>query len=260
MNPDERTREEIHAEDRRVPVRRERHDPVDRCKGLRQRQDDQRGAGEAAQAGGHRGIPRRILAARSAVIREGDDGPDHEEERRPNQEERHVQVRRFPVQQSILLGGPGDGPRIERVQAEQHRHEQDRHHRQHGEDGLADAPQHDAPSALRGVLDQHEEERAERERQEEQERDEPREIELLRIPGSQHRADRRPQQRQDGADHRQTIPRVTRRDRGLLGPELYVIAFVGHQDSRSSTLRAPRDSSSLAVEAPRTVDPTIRSK
>jgi hypothetical protein len=37
------------------------------------------------------------------------------------------------------------------------------------------------------------------------------------------------------------------RDRGLLGPQRYMIAFGVHSDSRSSTLRAPRDSSSFSV-------------
>ena len=51
--PDEGTREEIDAEDGRVPVRRERHDPVDRGERLGHRQDDDGGPGDAAQAGRH---------------------------------------------------------------------------------------------------------------------------------------------------------------------------------------------------------------
>ena len=49
--PDEGARKEIDAEDGRVPMRRERHDPVDRGKGLGHREDDQGGPGKAAQTG-----------------------------------------------------------------------------------------------------------------------------------------------------------------------------------------------------------------
>ena len=105
--PHEGAREEIDAEHGRVPVRRERHDPVDRGEGLGQREDDDGGPGEAAQAGRHRGIPRRVLTARAAVVEEGDEGPDSEVERRPDQEERHVEVWRLPAKQRIVLGRVG---------------------------------------------------------------------------------------------------------------------------------------------------------
>ena len=205
--PDEGAREEIDAEDRRVPVRRERHDPVDRGEGLGQREDDDGGAGEAAQAGRHPGIPGHVLPARAAVVEEGDEGPDAEVERRPDQEERHVEVRRLPAKQRIVLGCPGDGPRVEIAQTEEQREEQGRHHGERCEDRLPDPSHHDPPSSLGRVLDQHEEERAEGEAQKEQERHEPREEELLRIRRPQDRAGHRPQQGADGANDRNAVPR-----------------------------------------------------
>ena len=102
--PDEGAREEIDAEDGGVPVRRERHDPVDRGEGLGQREDDDRGTGEAAQAGGNRGVPRRVLTARASVVEEGDEGPASEVEGGPDQEERDVEVWRLPAKQCIVIG------------------------------------------------------------------------------------------------------------------------------------------------------------
>ena len=226
--PDEGAREEIDAEHGRVPVRRERHDPVDRGEGLGQREDDDGGPGEAAQAGRHRGIPRRVLTARAAVVEEGDEGPDAEVERRPDQEERHVEVWRLPAKQRIVLGCAGDGPRVEIAQAEEQREEEGRHHGERCEDRLPDPSQHDPPSSLGRVLDQHEEERAEGQAQKEQERHEPREEELLRIRRPQNRAGHRAQQGADGANDRNAVPRVPRRDRGLLGPQRHAIAFGDH--------------------------------
>ena len=84
--PHEGTREEIDAEHGRVPVRRERHDPVDRGKRLGQGERNDGGTGEAPQARGDRGIPSRVLTAREAVVEERDEGPDSEVERRPDQE------------------------------------------------------------------------------------------------------------------------------------------------------------------------------
>ena len=113
--PHEGTRKEIDAEHGRVPVRGERHDPVDRGEGLGQREDDDGGPGEAAQAVRHLGIARDVLTARAAVVEEGDEGPDEEVERRPDQEERYVEVWRLPAKQRIVLGRAGDGPRVEIV-------------------------------------------------------------------------------------------------------------------------------------------------
>ena len=50
------------------------------------------------------GIPRHVLTARAAVVEEGDEGPASEVERRPDQEERHVEVWRLPAKQRIVLG------------------------------------------------------------------------------------------------------------------------------------------------------------
>ena len=152
------------------------------------------GPGELAQAGRDRVIARRVLTARAAVVEDGDEGPDAEEERRPDQEERHVEVWRLPAKQRIVLGRVGVGPFVEIVQAEEHRHEQGRHHGNRGEDRLPDPSQHDPPASLGRVLDQHEKERAEGQAQKEQERHEPREEELLRIRRPQNRAGHRPQQ------------------------------------------------------------------
>src|SRR4029079_8413304 len=55
-------------------------------------------------------------------------------------------------------------------------------------------------------------------------------------------------ERAAGADHRQAVPGMIGRDRGLFGPQRDALAF-GHQDSSSSTLRAPSDSSSFGVAA-----------
>ena len=186
--PHEGAREEVDAEHRRVPVRRERHDPVDRGERLGQREDDDGGPGEAAQAGRHPGIPRHVLTARAAVVQEGDEGPDSEEERRPDQKERHVEVWRLPAKQRIVLGCARDAPRVEVVQAEEQREEKSRHHRKRGERRLPDPPHDDSPSSLGRVLDQHEEERAEGQAHKEQKRHEPREEELLRIRRPQDRA------------------------------------------------------------------------
>ena len=226
--PHEGTREEIDAENGRVPVRRERHDPVERGEGLGQREDDDGGPGEAAQAGRHPGIPRHVLTARAAVVEEGDEGPDSEVERRPDQEERHVEVWRLPAKQRIMLSCPGDGPQVKIVQAEQHRQEEGRHHGKRCEDRLPNPPQHDSPSSLGRVLDQHEEESAEGQAQKEQQRHEPREEELLRIRRPQNRAGHRAQQGAGRANDRNAVPRVPRRDRGLLGPQRYAIAFGDH--------------------------------
>ena len=94
------------------------------------------------------GIPRHVLTARAAVVEEGDEGPDAEVERRPDQEERHVEERLLPAQQRIVLGRARDRPRVEIVQAEEQRDEESRHHGERCEDRLADPPQHDPPSSL----------------------------------------------------------------------------------------------------------------
>jgi hypothetical protein len=127
-------------------------------------------------------IPRRVLTARAAVIEDGDEGPDSEEKRRPDQEERHVEVRRLPAQQRIVIERLGVSPLVQIVQAEEQRQEQGRHHRDRCEDRLPYPSQHDPPPSLGRVLDQHEEEPAERQAEKEQERHQPREEELLRIP------------------------------------------------------------------------------
>ncbi len=202
----ERAGEEIDAEHRRVPVRRQRHDPVDRGERLRQGEDDDRRAGQTAQPRGHGRISGLVLAARPAEIQHRDAGPDQKVERRPRDEERHVQIRRFPLQQRIAFGGPRHGPRVEIAQAEQQREEERRHHRQRRERRLADAPQDDSPSSLGRVLDQHEEQRAERQAEEEQERHEPREQELLGISNAHDRAGHRPDHRDRRGDRRNAVP------------------------------------------------------
>src|SRR4030095_14840611 len=107
------------------------------------------------------------------------------EERRPDQEERDVEVWRLPLKQRIVFGRARDGPRVEIVQAKEQQDAEGRHHRDRCENGLADPPHHDPPPSLGRILDQYEEERAEGEAQKEQERHEPREEELLRIRWSQ---------------------------------------------------------------------------
>ena len=236
-----------------------------RGKRLGQREDDDGGPGEPAQAGRHHGIPRHVLTARAAEVEEGDEGPDSEVEHRPDQEERHVEVRRLPVQQRIVLSHPGDGPRVQIAQAEQHRQEESRHHRNHCEDRLPDPPHHDPPSSLGRVLDQHEKERAEGQAQKEQERHEPREEELLRIRHPQNRAGHHPQQGGDGGNDRNPIPRVPRRDRGLahhgfsegglLGPQRYVVSFGGH--SGLQELDASRAQGLQQLPGGRRIEPGI---
>ena len=54
-------------------------------------------------------IPRHVLTARAAVVEDGDEGPDPEVERRPDQEERHVEVWRLPAKQRILRRLPRRG-------------------------------------------------------------------------------------------------------------------------------------------------------
>ncbi len=244
--PHEGTREEIDAEHGRVPVRRERHDPVDRGEGLGQREDDDGGPGEAAQASRHPGIPRRVLTKRAAVVEKGDEGPNPEVDRRTDQEERDVEVWRLPAKQRIVLGCAGGCPRVEIAQTEEHREGKSRHHRNRCEDRLPDPSQHDPPSSLGRVLDQHEKEPAEGQAQKEQERHEPREEELLRIPRPQNRAGHRPQQGADSANDRHAVPRVPRRDRGLPGPERYAIAFGDHYSPGDFVPRTPLHASAFA--------------
>ena len=229
---------------------------------LGQREDDDRGPGELAQASRDLGIPRRVLTARAAVVDDGDEGPDDEEERRPDQEERHVEVWRLPAKQRVVLGGVGVGPLVEIVQAEHHRQEEDRHHGNRGEDRLPDPSQHDPPASLGRVLDQHEKERAEGQAQKEQERHEPREEELLRIRRPQNRAGHRPQQGEDAGNERNAVPRVPRRDRDLLGPQRDVIAFVMRSIRTPGARRFARPATSAASRWPtdRTADPTIQSR
>ncbi len=127
-----------------------------------------------------------------------------------------------------MLGGVGVGPFVEIVQPEEQREEEGRHDGEHGEDRLPDPSHHDPPSSLGRVLDQHEKERAEGQAQKEQERHEPREEELLRIRRPQNRTGHRAQQGADGADDWNAVPRVPRRDRGLVGPQCDAIAFGNH--------------------------------
>jgi hypothetical protein len=130
---------------------------------------------------------------RATVIKDGDERPGSEVDRRPDQEERHVEEGRLPPKQRILCDRLGVRPLVEIVQAEEQGEEKGRHHRDRGEDRLPDAAHDDPPGALGGVLDQYEEQPAEGQAQEEHERHEPREEELLRVRRSEDRADRRAQ-------------------------------------------------------------------
>jgi hypothetical protein len=143
-------------------------------------------AGPASGAGGPTPRdPRRVLAARAEVIEDGDQGPDPEIERRPDQEERHVEERRLPPKQRIVLGRPRNGPRVEMVQTEEQRRNRTAITGIMAKVVSPDPAQHDPPSSLGRVLNQHEEQRAKRERHEEQERHEPREEELFGVRRSQ---------------------------------------------------------------------------
>ena len=63
-------------------------------------------AGRASGAGARddRRVPRLVLPARAAREPDGDERPDAEVDRRPDQEERHVEVGRLPAQQRIVGG------------------------------------------------------------------------------------------------------------------------------------------------------------
>ena len=94
------------------------------------------------------------------------------------------------------------------------------------------------PSSLGGVLDEHEEQRAEPQAQKEQERHEPGEQELLGIGCPKDRAGHSAQDRDDRGDHGNAVPRVPRRDRDLVGPQRD--GFVAGHDSGLHELDASR--------------------
>ena len=159
-----------------------------------------------------------------------------------------------------MLGCVGVGPFVEIVQPEEQREEEGRHHGEHGEDRLPDPPQHDPPSLPGPRMDQHEEERAEGQAQKEQERHEPREEKLLRIRAPRIAQATAPSRAQTAPMTGMRLPRRgRRRDGGLPGRSATRSAFI-IQNSRSSTLRAPSDSSSFAVADGSNRDPTIRSR
>ena len=167
------------------------------------REDDDAPARETAQAGRYAGIPRDVLTARAAVVKDRDEGPI-EVERGLDQEERLIEVWRLPAK-SASLGDPGMRP-LEIVQPRNTRKAPPSR-----ESWRRSSPRSVAarsPSALGRELDQHEEERAEGQAQKEQERHEPREEEPLRIRGPQNRAGHRPSRRDAGADDRKAVPRV----------------------------------------------------
>src|SRR4030095_14737481 len=153
------------------------------------------------------GLPAGVLAPRESVIEERNERPSSEVNRRPDQEERHVEKRRLPAKQRIVFGGARDGPRVDILQAEEQRNEEGGHHRDRRENGLAGPAHHDPPSSLARIHEQGEAERAEGQTQKEQERHEPREEELLRIRRPQKRAGRGAQHGPGGANDWKTVPR-----------------------------------------------------
>src|SRR3970282_1139938 len=153
-------------------------------------------------------------------------------------------VGRFPAKQRIVLGCPGGGPRVEIAQAENQRKKKSRHHGEHCEDRLPDPPQHDSPSSLGRVLDQHEEEPSEGPSKKKS-----------RTTRSHEKKNcfgfAAPRIAQAAAPSRaQTAPMTGMRFHGCPGG---IVTCSGRsatrsrseiiQDSRTSTLRAPRDSS-----------------
>src|SRR5450759_5289780 len=79
---------ERHPEDRRVPVRRERHQPVDRGEEGRRRIEDQARRRNALELDPDRGIVARAALGGPAVQEPGERDPYREENRRADHEER----------------------------------------------------------------------------------------------------------------------------------------------------------------------------
>ena len=70
-----------------------------------------------------------------------------------------------------------------------------------------------------------------------------------------------PSRATDGANDRKAVPRVPRRDRGLLGPQRYAIAFVGHSGLQELDASCAQGLQQLRRwPTDRTGDPTIRSR
>ena len=163
--------EDVDAEDRRVPVRRERHHPVEGGEGGGERERDQERA-RCSAAGARRPRGRAARSCRRDSPRAQSAMPDQtsEVEGRARQEEGHVQVRLLPAQERVVRHRLRVAPVVERVQAQQHRDEEQREERQRRGGVLGEAPHDDPPAARHRGVDQHEEEAAERDRQEEERR------------------------------------------------------------------------------------------
>ncbi len=170
--------EEVDAEDRAVPVRRQRHQVVEREKGDGEREQDQRGRARRFHLLGETGVPRFVLHRRFAVEPDRENRPNTEVNDRPREEERDVEPRLLGVQQVIGGDHRRIGPGVERAQAVEHGHREKRHREKNiRRDALGEPPHGDAPARARDVLHEDEKERTQSQRQKKDEAYEVRRVE-----------------------------------------------------------------------------------
>src|SRR6058998_2314136 len=177
--------------DGRVPVRLERHGPVDGREGYGQAVEREPRTGEQTEAPWVR-IGTGVALARPLVedVREAEPGPEIDE--RARVEEEHVQVGALVAEQRIVeRAGPGPDD-VDVAHADGERQEEERQERQRARRRLEDAPQDEAPRAAREVVEHEDHERPERDAEAVEVADQPgaEEVARVREPARGARAER----------------------------------------------------------------------
>ncbi len=166
----------------------DRHDPVDRRGGRRERVEDDAAAAHVLDAKVRAHVP-FVLPAGEARERPRECDPAAEVDQGAHQEKPGIQVDGLVPEHFVLLDQVRMGPGIEAAHPQHDRQKEQRHQRQCPARRFED-PAEDAPRATRQVLDHQQRQRAERDPQEQQVGNQPRPEKMAAIEDESQRAGR----------------------------------------------------------------------
>src|SRR5215469_10046265 len=145
-----------HAVNCGVPLRLERHRPVERGKGDGEAIDDESRPTETLKPPRKRGIARFVLPCGHSVQPVHIKQPHSEVDEGTNNPERYVQVRMFELESLDLCDFIRLGPLIETRYPEQNRDEHNGKHGQCARSGFNDAPDRKSPCSSYEVIEHQE--------------------------------------------------------------------------------------------------------